>query len=120
MPDANKAPEPESAEHRREARQRSYLGGKLVYGNYFSLDCVVRDITTSGARVQLPEGQAVPDKVYLVDLKTAIAYDAHVVWRRYPLLGLSFDHQYGLAGADTPHLRILKQLWMSTRERGND
>jgi len=105
-------------DHRDMPRQRAYLGGKLVYGDYFSLDVVVRDITTGGAKVQLPEAQAVPDKVYLVDLKTAIAYDAHVVWRRYPLVGLAFDHQHGLDHADTPHLRILKQLWMSSRERG--
>jgi PilZ domain len=106
-------------EHRRSPRQRAYLGGKLVYGDYFSLDCVVRDINTGGAKVQLPEGQAVPDKVFLVDLKTAIAYDAHVVWRRYPLVGLAFDHRHGLAEAATPHLRILKQLWMAARERGS-
>lgn len=107
-------------EHRKTPRQRAYIGGKLVYGDYFSLDCVVRDITTDGAKLQLPEGQAVPDKVYLVDLKTAIAYDAHVVWRRYPLIGLAFDHQHGLTEASTPHLRILKQLWMSARERGGN
>ena len=107
------------SEHRKAPRQRAYIGGKLVYGDYFSLDCVVRDITTDGARIQLPEGQAVPDTVYLVDLKTAIAYDAHVAWRRYPQVGLQFDHQHGLAEASTPHLRILKQLWMSSRERGS-
>ncbi len=101
-------------------RQRAYIGGKLVYGDYFSLDCVVRDITTGGAKIQLPEGQAVPDKVFLVDLKTAIAYDAHVAWRRYPLIGLAFEHQHGLHEADTPHLRILKQLWMASRERGGN
>jgi hypothetical protein len=104
---------------RETTRQRTYIGGKLVYGDYFSLDCVVRDITTGGAKVQLPEGQAVPDRVFLVDLKTAIAYEAHVAWRRYPLVGLAFEHQHGLQGADTPHLRILKQLWMSSREQGS-
>ncbi len=105
--------------HRKQPRQRTYIGGKLVYGDYFTLDCVVRDINTGGARLQLPDGQAVPDKVYLVDLKMAIAYDAHVAWRRYPLIGVTFEHQHGLAEANTPHLRILKQLWMSSRERGS-
>jgi hypothetical protein len=109
---------PSKEDNRREARQRSYLGGKLVYGDYFSLDCIVRDINGGGAKIQIPDGQAAPDKVYLVDLKSAIAYEAHVVWRRYPLIGLAFDHQYGLIDASTPHLRILKQLWMSARERG--
>lgn len=107
-----------ATEHRKAPRQRAYLGGKLVYGDYFSLDCVVRDISEDGARIQIPDGQAVPDKVFLMDLKTAIAYDAHVCWRRYPLVGLQFDHQHGLAEASTPHLRILKQLWLSARERG--
>lgn len=107
-----------ATEHRRGVRQRAYLGGKVVYGDYFSLDCVVRDISEDGARIQVPDGQAVPDKVFLMDLKTAIAYEAHVVWRRYPLVGLQFDHQHGLAEAATPHLRILKQLWLSARERG--
>lgn len=107
-----------ATEHRRAQRQRAYLGGKIVYGDYFSLDCVVRDILEGGARIQLPDGQAVPDKVFLVDLKTGIAYDAHVVWRRYPLVGLQFAHQHGLPEASTPHLRILKQLWLSARERG--
>ncbi len=113
-------PAPKPEDHRSEPRQRAYLGGKLVYGDYFSLDCVVRDINSGGARIQLPEGQAVPDKVFLVDLKMAIAYDAHVAWRRYPMIGLAFDHQHGLAEANTPHLRILKQLWMSSRERGSN
>jgi len=107
----------QSDNHRKELRQRAYLGGKLVYGDYYSLDCVVRDIHKGGARVQLPDAQGVPDKVFLVDLKTAMAYDAHVVWRRYPLIGLAFEHQHGLVDADTPHLRILKRLWMSSREQ---
>jgi hypothetical protein len=115
MSDSAKA----TSDHRRAPRQRTYIGGKLVYGDYFSLDCVVRDINTDGARLQIPDGQAVPDKVYLVDLKTAIAYDAHVVWRRYPQVGLEFDHQNGLAEASTPHLRILRQLWMASRELGS-
>ncbi len=109
-----------SAEDRKEPRQRTYLGGKLVYGDYFSLDCVVRDITDGGARVQISGEQAVPDQLYLVDLRSGIAYEARVIWRRYPQVGLAFEHQHGLAEAATPHLRILRRLWMDKRGVGSD
>ncbi len=112
-------PPSNDANSRKTPRQRAYLGGKLVYGDYFSLDCIVRDISDGGARVQIPAGQAAPDNVYLVELRSGIAYEAQVVWRRYPLIGLTFTHQYGLADASTPHLRILRRLWMDKRELGN-
>lgn len=104
---------------RREPRPRAYLGGKLVYGDYFSLDCIVRDINGGGARVQIAAGQAVPDRLYLLELKSGVAYDAEVAWRRYPLIGLRFERAHNLAEAETPHLRILKRLWTSTREQGS-
>ena len=107
-----------SADHRRAARQRSFLGAKLVYGEgVFTVDCVVRDVSPTGARIKVPEGQAVPDQVYLVEMRSGIAYEARVVWKRHPEIGLQFVHQHGLAEASTPHMMILKRLWMETRER---
>ncbi len=109
-----------SAEDRKAPRPRTYVGGKLVYGDYFSVDCVVRDITDGGARVQISCDQPVPDQLFLVDLRSGIAYEARVAWRRYPQIGLAFEHQYGLAEASTPHLRILRRLWMDKRGVGTD
>jgi hypothetical protein len=107
-----------SDKNRRELRQRAYLGAKLVYGDgAFTLDCVVRDITLNGARVRLPEGQAVPDKVFLVELRSGIAYEAQVTWKRHPEIGLKFVHQHGLSEASGPHLMILKRLWLEHCER---
>jgi hypothetical protein len=106
------------SDHRRAQRQRSFLGGKLVYGDgAFTLDCVVRDITTTGARVKVPEGQAVPDTVFLVEMRSGIAYEARVAWKRHPEIGLEFVHQHGLAEASTPHMMILKRLWIETQQR---
>jgi hypothetical protein len=106
------------SDHRRSPRQRSFLGGKLVYGDgAFTIDCVVRDVSTSGARIKLPEGQAVPDLVYLVEMRSGIAYEARVAWKRHPEIGLEFVHQHGLAEASTPHMMILKRLWLETQQR---
>ena len=107
-----------SAEHRRSLRQRSFLGAKLVYGDgAFTVDCVVRDVSETGARVKLPDGQAVPDRLFLVEMRSGIAYEARVAWKRHPEIGLEFVHQHGLAEASTPHLMILKRLWLEGRQR---
>jgi hypothetical protein len=105
-------------DHRQMVRQRAFLGGKLVYGDgAFTVDCIVRDISLTGARVKLPEGQMVPDHLYLVELRTGIAYEAKVVWKRHPEIGLAFVHEYGLNEASAPHLMILKRLWIENCER---
>jgi hypothetical protein len=105
-------------EHRREARHRAFLGAKLVYGDgAFTLDCVVRDISVDGARVKLPQGQAVPDRLFLVEIRSGIAYEAQVAWKRHPEIGLTFIHQFGLREASTPHLMILKRLWVEQCQR---
>ena len=107
-----------SADHRRSMRQRSFLGAKLVYGGgAFTIDCVVRDVSETGARVRVPPGQAVPDQLFLVEMRSGIAYEARVAWKRHPEIGLEFVHQHGLAEASTPHLMILKRLWLENQQR---
>ena len=78
---------------------------------------MLRDVSTTGARVKLPDGQAVPDSVYLVEVRSGIAYEARVAWKRHPEIGLEFVHQHGLAEASAPHLMILKRLWIETQQR---
>jgi hypothetical protein len=105
-------------EHRRSARHRAFLGAKLIFGDAaFTIDCVVRDLSETGARVKLPEGQAVPDHLYLLETRSGVAYEAHVAWKRHPEIGLEFLQKHDLAQAATPELMILKRLWTETRQR---
>jgi len=107
-----------AADGRRAERRRALLGAKLVYGDgAFTTDCVVRDLSTTGARVKLPEGQAVPENVFLVELRSGVAYAARVVWKRHPLIGLAFIEQRDLRTADTPLLLFMKRLWIEHAER---
>jgi hypothetical protein len=109
---------PASTDGRRAERHRTLLGAKLVYGDgAFTLDCVLRDLSATGARVKVPDGLAVPDTVFLVEMRAGVAYAARVVWKRHPLIGLAFIEQRDLRQADTPLLLFMKRLWTEHGER---
>ena len=97
-------------------RRRSLLGGKILYGDAFTLDCVLRDISDGGARITLPTGQAVPDIFYLMDLRSGVAFQVQVVWRSYPQIGVRFAHEYGDQSPSNPHVQVLRSIWKDTRQ----
>jgi hypothetical protein len=107
-----------SENHRQASRRRALLGAKLVYGEgAYTVDCTIRDLSETGARVKLPEGQAVPDHVHLLELRTGVAYEARVVWKHHPEIGLEFLNRYDVSQASTPEMTILKRLWTESRQR---
>src|SRR5215213_1541740 len=53
-------------ENRTTPRLRSLLKGKIVYNNRLStMDCIVRDISSGGARLALTHQNVLPDKFEL-------------------------------------------------------
>src|SRR5215471_16073800 len=58
-------------EERRSARKRVLQRGKLCFGENlkFTVDCVIRDISDTGARVQVDGDPTVPYQSYLVHLR---------------------------------------------------
>ena len=110
---------PAGRERRRAPRQRTLLGGKLVHsGGLFSMNCVLRNLSDTGARLSLPPGAAAPDSFDLIDLKHGVAFACRVVWRQYPMVGVTFDSRDALDTGDTPRLRTLKRLWLDAITRG--
>ncbi len=105
-------------EQRRSPRLRALLGGKLAYGlGFFTLGCTVRDLSEDGARIKVPDGQAVPQNVYFLELRSGAVHEARVVWRRLPEVGLQFVKTCSLADLENPDLRTLRRLWTESRER---
>src|SRR3954463_11608016 len=70
---------------------RSLLKGKITYNNRLSsMDCVVRDISATGARLALTHQNVLPDKFELyVPLKEK-TYSVEVRWRADDDLGVMF------------------------------
>lgn len=111
---SNQAPpktaRPEGApDHRKARRKRTLLSGKLAYGaGAFSIDCVISDLSETGARVQVQPGATIPDEVYLIHLRARIAYEAKVAWRRGDFAGFEFHAKHDLESADRPELKLMR------------
>jgi hypothetical protein len=78
-------------ENRVAPRMRSLLKGKIVYNNRLStMDCVVRDISATGARLALAHQNVLPDRFELyVPLKEK-NYSVEVRWRADEDIGVMF------------------------------
>jgi hypothetical protein len=90
----------------------------LAYGDgYFTLDGIVRDVSEFGARVKVPDGLAVPQFLFFVSLREGVPYEAEVVWRRHPEIGLRFLRRCSFEDVHVPDIGILKRLWTESQQR---
>ena len=106
-------PSATATEQRKAARPRVLLSGKIVYlDGGISTDCTIRDQTPSGARVRMSGTLALPAEVYLIELKSGVAFECRVAWRRLPDVGLQFISSQKLSESDDPRLRRLKRIWV--------
>jgi len=87
------APLKRGAERRRTERRDCTLGGKLFYGLAgLSVDCVIRDISESGARVAVPSAAwKAPKLIHLLSVREGKVYSGKVMWNRGRYLGLNFE-----------------------------
>lgn len=96
-------------EGRQARRQRTLLRGKLAYGSgAFSIDCVISDLSETGARVQIQAGATVPEQIYLVHLRTRTAYDSKVVWHRDNYVGLEFKTAHDLETETSAEMKLMR------------
>jgi hypothetical protein len=73
-------------------RQRVLKSGKIVFaGGSFSIDCTIRNVSDTGARLQVPTTVAIPDKFTLVDGQSGKRREVKVVWRKGDLIGVHFE-----------------------------
>jgi hypothetical protein len=109
MVDPNSPELPPIVDGRKAPRKRVILGGKIVYNEgSFSLDCRIRDLSETGARVVLAVGLVIPTRVVLIDVRNSIAYESEVVWLKAPEFGLKFHSTYSMRNLP-PQLQYLKR-----------
>jgi hypothetical protein len=85
---------PQDDDHRDTRRQRVLKDGKVVFNNNSSVvDCAIRDMSETGARISCAHQAAVPAECRLLTATDNMVRDARVIWRRGDLLGLRFTSE---------------------------
>lgn len=84
-------------DRRNEHRGRTYLGGKVAFNNRWStIDCLVRNMSESGAKLEFAHPVFLPNEFELVIQQRGNSRRARVVWKQATAMGISFlDKDFG-------------------------
>ena len=84
-------------DRRTEHRGRTYLGGQIAFSNrWCTIDCLVRNMSRGGAKLEFAEPVLVPSELDLIIPLKGDSRRVQVVWRRAKSLGVSFgDKDWG-------------------------
>lgn len=88
--------------------------GKVLCGA-FAWDCVIRDQSTTGLRIQMLSGATPPGSVQLVDLVSGFAHDVKVVWQKDREFGLKLIGSHDLRGLAPASLQTAKRMWQASQ-----
>ena len=85
-------PEDAVSETKRISQRRKVLKeGKIVSLDYNTvIDCIVKDVSETGARIKCIHQSAIPDEFRLLMPGDETIREARVMWRRGDLIGLRF------------------------------
>jgi hypothetical protein len=79
-------------EKRQGQRQRVLKSGRIMYGDgSIVIDCTIRNLSATGARLQVPTSVMIPDRFELTESASGTRRAATVMWRRGALMGVKFS-----------------------------
>lgn len=114
----HKDPAGRPAERRPKSRKQVLLTGIIasITGDS-SVDCTIRDLSETGARLVAAKGAQIPSHFYLINIRDRIAYEAELVRSEGLEGGILFKKTLPLSGLTDPALGFLKRMWMSKATR---
>jgi hypothetical protein len=73
-------------------RRRVLKGGRILSADgTMVVDCVIRNLSVAGARLDVPATLALPHEFTLLDVQSERRYAATVAWRRGDQMGVEFS-----------------------------
>jgi hypothetical protein len=77
-------------ERRKRPRLRVLKSAKLVFAKSSTFDCVVRDLTDVGARIEIPNAIDLPEKLGMTFDGGRFTRACRLVWRKLARSGVEF------------------------------
>lgn len=72
-------------------RRRVLKGGKIIFADgTMVVDCVIRNLSVGGARLDVPATLVLPHAFTLLDVQADRQYIATLAWRRGDQMGVEF------------------------------
>ncbi len=83
-------PDPSDAEHRTAPPRRTLKSGQVIFNQRQSvLDCTVRDLSVTGAKLRFATSAGIPE-TFELDISGEPRRNCRVVWRRGTDVGVTF------------------------------
>jgi len=111
-------PAPSYLERRGEPRTNVNAPARLLHGQKLALwaDCTIRNLSASGAKIELPEVHVAPPRFILMHFEAGVAYEAVLKWRRGNMAGMSFEKVHALETTTEARLAPVREQWMALRD----
>jgi len=78
-------------ERRSQVRHKTFIQGRIYFNNRLaSMDCIIRDITDNGSRLEFSENVTLPENFELYIPNKDAYFKAHVKWRKGSNIGISW------------------------------
>jgi hypothetical protein len=106
------------ADRRAGPRTTMQTPAKVLCGA-FAWDCVVRDQSDTGLRIQMLSSAIPPSSVQLVDLVSGYAHEVKVVWQKDREFGLKILRSHDLRGLAPASLQTAKRIWQASPRRAS-
>jgi|SRR5580698_1924387 hypothetical protein len=115
----SKAPESiPPVERRKEYRRRVLLSGLIfVSKTHCTFNCLIRNISESGARIDIQAESPLPERFSLIAIKNCVAYEVQIVRRRGPEVGLKILRRIPLMEASSSEALQLRRLLVERLNR---
>ncbi len=92
------------------SRWPSCLKGQVLSDDGRVIDCLVRDFSGTGARIEVPGSIKLPSTFELFFPLKQATFRAHVRWRGEKEIGLTFDNPEAKTPADPVQAKLLERL----------
>jgi len=110
--DAAEAAELAWLERRTSPRRKTRFKATVVFGDERSTaNCVVRDLSETGARLKLDVAGDLPTKFHLIWMADRAVIEVEAVWRSQGELGVKFLSKHNIQGRLSSELAAICRAW---------